>query len=503
MLGMRAHLPYVLVLAHALAWVGVPATAVAQDARELRWAGDAEGGAPFVEADPMNPSSVQGFDVDIAALVADALGRSSRFIQSGFSTLDASIARGDADLALSGIEDSSSRRSRMAVTVPYYAFREVLTVREGERETLRGLADLRGRRVATLGATLAADVLAQAQSQYGVVPVIYEDDVHPYTDLVLGRVDAVVLDHVLAERGVRRNAGLVNQPAALAIGHYVGVLAPDNVALRDDIDDVLRAAMMDGRLEAIFRRWNVWNEDQSVLYARVLKGEVVPPTSLVLPAGTESAGAWDQARLYLPSLLRAAAITLILSCGAMALAVVGGGIVAVGRVYGSPPVKALLAALVEVVRGTPLLLQLFVLYFGLAAVIQLPAFVAALLGLALNYAAYESEIYRNALESVPVGQLEAAQALGLSTRQALVLVRVPQALRSALAPMTNDFVALLKDSSLVSVITVVELTKQTSMFAAGIGSWVVPGAICAALYLVLSLPLAHLARRLEKKWRAA
>jgi polar amino acid transport system substrate-binding protein len=82
-----------------------------------------------------------------------------------------------------------------------------------------------------------------------------------------------------------------------------------------------------------------------------------------------------------------------------------------------------------------------------------------------------------------------------------MLVRGPQAFRFALAPMTNDFVALLKDSSLVSVITVVELTKQTSIFAANIGSWVVPGALCAALYLVLSLPMARLARRIEKGWR--
>ena len=152
-------------------------------------------------------------------------------------------------------------------------------------------------------------------------------------------------------------------------------------------------------------------------------------------------------------------------------------------------------------RGTPLLLQLFVLYFGLAPFVQLPAFAAALLGLGLNYAAYESEIYRGALQAVPQGQLDAARALGLSDRQALILVRGPQALRLALAPMTNDFVALLKDSSLVSVITVVELTKQTSIFAANIGSWVVPGALCAALYLVLSLPLARLARRIEKRWR--
>jgi polar amino acid transport system substrate-binding protein len=206
-------------------------------------------------------------------------------------------------------------------------------------------------------------------------------------------------------------------------------------------------------------------------------------------------------RAYLPSLFRAALITLALSCLAMALAVAIGSLIAIGRVYGDPITRGLLTVYVEVMRGTPVLLQLFVIYYGLSSVIRLPAFIAALLGLGLNYAAYESEIYRSALEAVPRGQLEAARILGFTNFQALRLIRAPQALRIALAPMTNDFVALLKDSSLVSVITVVELTKQTQIFATNIGSWLLPGLLCAAIYLVMSLPLGYLARRLEERWR--
>ena len=473
----------------------------AQSTPELRWGGDAEGGAPFVEADPRDPARVIGFEVEMATLIAQSLGRAPRFVQVAFTSLDASAARGDFDVGLSGIEDSSARRARLAVTVPYYEFREILTVRQADRDRFRTLADLRDRRVATLGATLAYDMLVAAQAQHGVIPVTYEDDVHPYSDLALGRVDAVVLDYVLAERGAARNAGLVNQQAPLGVGRYVGVLAPDRTALRDRIDDILRQAMGDGRLEAIFRRWNMWNEDQPRLYARVLASdatEMVPAS-----AGAATLTVWEATRRYFPSLLRAAAITLVLSCAAMVLAIVVGALIASGRVYGPSPLKAVLTGFVEVVRGTPLLLQLFVLYFGLATIVQLPAFLAALIGLGLNYAAYESEIYRGALEAVPQGQLDAARTLGFTDAQTLALVRGPQAFRLALAPMTNDFVALLKDSSLVSVITVVELTKQTSIFAANIGTWVVPGALCAALYLVLSLPLARLARRIEKGWRRA
>jgi polar amino acid transport system substrate-binding protein len=212
---------------------------------------------------------------------------------------------------------------------------------------------------------------------------------------------------------------------------------------------------------------------------------------------------WEATRRYLPALVRAAGITLVLSCGSMLLAVALGMAIATGRLYGGRLARVALSGYVELIRGTPLLLQLFVLYYGLAAAVKLPAWMAALLGLALNYAAYESEIYRSALLAVPVGQLEASRTLGFSEFQTLRLIRGPQALRLALAPMTNDFVALLKDSSLVSVLTVVELTKQTQIFATNLGSWVIPGAICAGLYLAMSLPLAAVARMLERRWRMA
>src|SRR5688500_13946010 len=290
--------------------VCVCATASAQDQPELRWGGDAEGGAPFVEADPNDPSRVVGFDVDIAQLLADGLGRVPRFVQVGFTSLDAAAARGDFDIGLSGIEDSPARRSRLAVKIPYYEFREVLTVRDADGARFRTLADLAGRRVATRGATLAYDLLVTAQAEHGVVPVTYEDDVHPYSDLALGRVDAVLLDEVLADRGVSRNPGLINAATPVGTGRYVGILAPGNTALRDQMNEILRAAMRDGRLQAIFTRWNMWNDDQPRLYAR-LTGEDPQIETSSEPAAEIST--WDAARRYLPALVNAAVITLVLS----------------------------------------------------------------------------------------------------------------------------------------------------------------------------------------------
>ena len=474
---------------------------------ELRWAGDAEGGAPFVEADPSRPDQVVGFDVEVAALMARGLGRVPRFVMITFTSIDQSIARGDADIGLSGIEDTPARRRTLSVTIPYYEFHEVLAVRTGDAGRLRTLEDLRGRRVATLGGTIAYEILLRAERDHGLQAVSYDDDVHPYSDLLLGRVDAVLLDNVLAERRQRVMPGFIVQPQSVATGHYVGILAEKDAPLRDAINDVLRGAMRDGSLERILRKWNVWNADQPRLYGRLLAGEEVPAivgeNGLDASAAAAPLSGWDAAWRYAPSLLRASGITIVLSCLAMGLAVVLGVLIATGRVYGARPLRLVLVGYVELMRGTPILLQLFVLYYGIAAAIRLPAFAAALIGLALNYAAYESEIYRSALEAVSVGQLEAARTLGLSERQVLTLIRGPQAFRLALAPMTNDFVALLKDSSLVSVLTVLELTKETQIFATNLGSWVIPGTMCAALYLAMSLPLAAVARRLERRWRSS
>jgi polar amino acid transport system substrate-binding protein len=429
-------------------------------------------------------------------MIGHALHREPVFVQVAWASIEASVERGDFSIGMSGVEDRPQLRERHAVSIPYFEFREVLAVRFADSARYRTLADLSGKRVATLGGTGAYQMLLDLQPRGGPIAISYDDDVHPYSDLLSGRVDAVLLDNIIAERSLRRSGGFYIQPVPVATGHYVAVLARADTALRDSVNAILRARMRDGSLEKTFRAWHVWDEGQARYFARALADS----------GARRAVGAAESVRSvrsYLPALLRAAGVTLLLSCLAMALAVAVGIAVAAGRVYGSPLLRAPLAIYVEVIRGTPVLLQLFVLYYGLSGIVRLPAFLAAVIGLGLNYGAYESEIYRAALQAIPRSQLEAGRTLGLSEAQILRLVRGPQALRLALAPMTNDFVALLKDSSLVSVITVVELTKQTAIYATNIGSWVVPGLLCSAIYLAMSLPLSRLARRLERKWRAA
>lgn len=197
--------------------------------------------------------------------------------------------------------------------------------------------------------------------------------------------------------------------------------------------------------------------------------------------------------------VRGAGFTIVISTLAMVLAVSGGLLLSVARRYGGLLPRATAAGYIQLFRGTPVLLQLYVLYYGLAPLLTLNAFTAAVIGLGMNYAAYEAEIYRAGLEAVPIGQTEAALALGMSRALALRRIVLPQALRVALPGIANDFIALLKDSSLVSVITVVELTKQMTITAVDLRGWFLPGLLCASLYLSMSYPLARLAQRLERR----
>jgi len=146
------------------------------------------------------------------------------------------------------------------------------------------------------------------------------------------------------------------------------------------------------------------------------------------------------------------------------------------------------------------MLQLYFIFFFLPEVgITVPAFWTAILGLALNYSAYESEIYRAGLLAIPRGQMEAALALGMSRPLALRRIIVPQAVRIVVPPVVNDFIALFKDTSVCSVVTLVELTKRFSVLSQSTQSTVELMLLTGVLYLLMSYPLSLFSRRLEAR----
>jgi polar amino acid transport system substrate-binding protein len=186
----------------------------------------------------------------------------------------------------------------------------------------------------------------------------------------------------------------------------------------------------------------------------------------------------------------------------MPLAMLLGFLVAVGRLYGPAWLGRLLVLYVEFLRGTPLLLQLYFIYFLLPNLgITIHAFWAAILGLAINYSAYEAENYRAGLLAIPRGQMEAALALGMTKWSALRHIIIPQAVRLVIPPVTNDFIALFKDTSVCSVIAVSELTGSYNRLYNNNRDMLLELALLTSLlYLLMSIPLSLLARRLERRF---
>jgi polar amino acid transport system substrate-binding protein len=167
------------------------------------------------------------------------------------------------------------------------------------------------------------------------------------------------------------------------------------------------------------------------------------------------------------------------------------------------PLKKILGAYVELVRGTPLILQLYLLFYVLPELgITLTPWAAGVAGLAINYSAYEAEIWRAGLQAIPKGQMEASLALGMSPALAIRRVIVPQALRIAIPPITSDFIAMFKDTSVCSVIMLTELTKQYSILFNSQGGVVEFGLATAALYMAMSLPLSGFSRWVERRMDA-
>jgi polar amino acid transport system substrate-binding protein len=447
----------------------------------LRWGADEQGGEPYAYEDPTRPGHVAGFEAELAEALARALGVRAELVQNDWSTLVPSLERGTFDVALNGLEVTPARAARVAFTRPYYLFSERLVARSGDAR-VRDLSSVRGLRVGTLASSQAWDVLLAA----GAVAVPYEGVDEPFADLAAARTDAVLMDDIIADRYAPRHLGL-RVVADVGDGRYAVAVRPDDRALARALDEALGPLVASGGLRDILARYRLDNARQAGLATAS-----APPA----PPSLAPSSRLDAHQLGL--FLEGAGVTIAISSAAMALAVVLGLGLALAR-HSLGFLGRLATVYVEIFRGTPVLLQLFVIYYGLAPVLALPPWVAAVLGLGLNYAAYEAEIYRAGLAAVPRGQLEAAWALGMRTPLALRHVVLPQALRVALPGMTNDFIALLKDSSLVSVITVVELTKRMTIAAVDLRGWLVPGLLCAALYFAMSYPLSRLARRLERR----
>ncbi len=493
----------------------------------LVWGADQEGGGPFVYPSPDDPSQLVGFEVELAQLIAEHLGVKPEFSQGQWDKLPDLLDRGDIDLVLNGYEWTPNRAQRYGVSIPYYVFELQLLGRTAD-DSLTSWDDLlkpvdgRKRKVSVLGGSAAQDYVEKLAGD-SVEIALFEGatDAMEATELGLSGIDANVQDlpiWVFYSDGFSQLRP-IGPPTGR--GFYVVMTRKADRDLLKAVNESLFKALQDGRLRKIFTKYRIWNETQATRGLETdadggfIGGDADSPadgngtkeSGEEATASYQPSGGWEVIRQRGGLLVRSAGMTVLLSITAMPIAVFIGLLIALARLYGPWYLGKPAAVYVELVRGTPLVLQLYLIYFlvpKLLAILfpgmelTINAFAAAVMGLAINYSAYEAEIYRGGIRSIPRGQMEAAISLGMSRSLALRRIIIPQATRLVLPPMTNDFIALFKDTAVCSVITVVELSKQYYIQARSAGAIVELGLLTALLYLAMSYPLSVMTNRLEK-----
>jgi polar amino acid transport system substrate-binding protein len=407
-------------------------------------------------------------------------------IQNQWDQLIPALDRGNFDIILNGLEITADNQQHLAMSQPYFVYAQQIVTRTGT-SGLTKQADLEGKPVGVLSSSVAQRLI---EEMGGVDLRIYPGNVESLRDLKATRIEAVLMDLPIALHYAKPDPALKFSGEPFAPGYYgIGVRKQD-LSLLAALNRAIGELAQDHTLERIYRKYGVWDERQEKL--KDYQPEVVTQRRAI-----STLREWPK---YLPLLLRGAVTTVELSVLGMALAVVLGLAVVLVRLYGITPLRWMAQAYVEVVRGTPLLIQLFLIYYGLPQIgIRLHPFLAGVLGLGLNYAASEAENYRAGIQAIPRGQTEAALALGMSRWQTLRQVVLPQAFKLVIPPVTNDFIAMFKDSSIVSVITMVELTKVYGMLANSTYDYIGLGLMTAAIYFALSYPASLFANYLEKR----
>ncbi len=476
---------------------------IAQTPKALRWGADSEGGAPFIFPDPKEPSKIIGFEVDIVDALAKELGMQAEFVQNQWDGLVPGLRIDNYDIIVNGLEITPDREQEINFSIPYYVTFEQLTVRKDTYD-INSLNDCDGKAVGTLKASLAERIL-QTYPTIEIRP--YDGQITAYQDLALGRLDAVLMDHPIALYYGYTNAKLKFTGDPIGEMKYGIGLRKSDTALLQEINQAMHRLIDNGTLRRIYERWNMWTPRLAEFFGDTRPSNTPPEAWQSFLRERNLERTWQNKlqkylRDYLPLLARAALTTIGLSISSMILAILLGLILALTRLYAIAPLSASAALFIEAIRGTPLLVQLLFIYYALPQLvgIKLTPVVAAVSGLALNYAAYEAENYRAGILSIPRSQMEAALALGMTRWQALQHVIVPQAMRLVIPPVTNDFISLIKDSSIVSVIAMVELTREYQRLAGIDFDYIGLGLLVAAMYFLIGWPFVRLSRYAERRF---
>ena len=461
--------------------------------------------ATFPPYEFLRGQEIAGIDVEICRAVAQRLGRQFRAENMDFDSVIPAVISGKADLAAAGITITEDRKKNVDFSVPYVTTGIVVIYKKSD--PFKDASQLKGKKIGVQsGTTSDAYVLEQLKQE----PERYKTPAEACAALMSGRCAFVIADIDPAKNCVKGEDSLAISDF-LSSESYAVAVAKGRPDLLAAVNETIAAVKADGRLEKWVADYTAESDKLKATKESASAAEAKP---------SWLASAWQSFRddFYLcfqkPSgdgtprgmyLVRGLMVTIQVALAAIVLGLLIGFLVAVVRAshdkYGYFPFLNFVSKVyLTIVRGTPMVVQLLITYYIILRTVDSKVLIA-ILAFGINSGAYQAEIIRAGITSIDPGQMEAARALGLGYWRAMLRIILPQAVRNVLPALGNEFIVLMKDTSIVGYIALIDLAKGGDIIRSQTYSVYLPYLTVAAIYLVLVMTFTWLLGKLERHLR--
>lgn len=436
--------------------------------------------APFEYKD--SDGKYKGIDVDLLTRIAELQGFKIDFKFIGFSSAMQALESGQADGMIAGMTMTDERKANYDFSDPYFQSGIQLAVAKDNKD-IKEYKDLKGKTVGAKVGTESADFLEAHKKEYGYTIKSFDAADQLYDALKVGSIDAMMDDYPVIGYAVQQGQDL-KTPIKREVGGEYGfaVKKGENPELREMFTEGLKELKRTGEYDKIIDKYIGSGSEE--------KKDAVDESTIT-----------GLLKNNYKSLLEGLWKTIVLALVSFALALVVGVIFGLFRVSPSRPLRLLAGIYIDIIRGIPMMVLAFFIFFGLPGItgIKIPDFAAGIITLTLNASAYIAEIVRGGINAVPVGQMEASRSLGLPYNRTMQKIILPQAVKIMIPSFINQFVISLKDTTIISAIGVVELLQTGKIIVARTTQSSYVYLIIAIMYLILITILTKLANRLDKK----
>ncbi|MFC7680075.1 ABC transporter substrate-binding protein/permease [Paenibacillus sp. GCM10028914] len=424
--------------------------------------------------------TIVGFDIEIAKEIAKDMGAELVIKDTSFDALLPELTSGRIDFVISGMNPTEDRRKSIDFSIPYYRAEQSIIVRKEDKDKYNTVESLEGANFGVQKSSVQ-EKIAKSIPNSNVISLDKVPDL--LLQLETGRVDVVIAEYPVAKANINEDTMAITdaKPVSENDEYAVGV-RKGNEELLNSINATLERLKEGDQIQKFV-------DQAGDLAADRVKDDL---------------NTFEFFWKYRDYYFKGIQYTLLISALGVLFGFILGLLIALMRMSGASILKFIATAYIEIMRGTPMLVQLFIIHYSLAAFdIKFTPIQSGILTLSLNSAAYLAEIFRAGIQGVDRGQLEAARSLGMTKSKAMRHIVLPQALKSVLPAIGNEFIVIIKESSIVSFIGVMDIMYQAQILRGSTFAALNPLLVAAMIYFILTFSLSKLLGVYERKLSAS